>query len=330
MRAAVVDDLPSDGFRLATVSDLQPEAPDDLIVRVEACGICGTDLHNLDGLAYRPSAFPFVLGHEPVGVVVAAGSDATGWIGRRITMTLFTGCGTCQWCRVGDERLCPESRGVLGATTRWGGFAELLRVPAAQAIDVPACLGPAEVATLVDAGATAANAVRALERLPDAPVVVGGGPVGFFVAELLRALGRMPVIVQRSPARAAMLRGLGYEVADSLEGYSGFPDVILECSGDPAVVPWALRTLQPRGLLLAAAYGVVDSLDTAPIDRKELTVRGVRSGSRLDLIGVLDAAATGRIRFPPIETWPLGGINDAIAALRARRVPGKAVIRLDA
>lgn len=328
MRAAVVDEIPAERFRIADLADLTPQAPDDVVVRVGACGICGTDIHILDGLSYRPQSFPFVLGHEPVGTAVAAGQEALEWVGRRVTVTLFRGCGRCAWCRAGDERVCPELRDAIGALGHWGGFAELLMVSASQLVDVPAPLSSPEAAALVDAGATAANSVRVIDRIPEMPVVVGGGPVGFIVAELLRSDGRSPIIIQRGVARATVLQRLGYDVVTSIGEYTGAPDVVIDCTGDPTVLPWALGALRPRGLVVVAAYSVVAAMDTAPIARKELSIRGVRSGSRADLVQVLDAAASGRIRLPPLDLWTLPEIDDAIAALRTRRVAGKAIIQL--
>ena len=75
-----------------------------------------------------------------------------------------------------------------------------------------------------------------------------------------------------------------------------------------------------------AGYGPIERLELAPLARKELVIRGVRSGRREDLESIIALAAAGRVRLPPIDTWPLGAIDDAIAALRGRRVPGKAVI----
>ena len=299
MRAAVVDEIPALGIRITELPDLTPDAPDDVVLRIEACGICGTDLHILDGFSYRPATFPFVLGHEPVGVVVDAGRAARHWIGRRVTITLFAGCGACERCVVGDQRLCQQLRFAVGAIRHWGAFAELLVVPASQLVDVPAALSSAEVASLVDAGATAANAVRAIDRAVDRPVVVGGGPVGFFVAELLRHHGYQPVVVQRPGKRAEVLAGLGYLVVGTLDEGPAEPDVIVDCSGDGAVLPLALARIGARGLIVAAAYAVIPSLDTAPISRKELTFRGVRSGSRQDLVRMLDLAAS---RADPIPS----------------------------
>lgn len=327
MRAALVRTLPTSTLELEEVEEPQP-GPAEVLVEIEACGICGTDLHILAGESYRPE-LPFVLGHEPVGRVVAVGTvELEHWLGRRVTMTLFAGCGTCALCRAGDERLCAALRSVLGVSAAWGGFAERLRVAAAQVIEVPDGLGALEAAALVDAGATAANASRLLGQTPgdSAIAVVGGGPVGYLVAELLRLDGRSPVAVEPLTARRSLLEARGFAAVESTRSLDRPFDVVVDCSGADAVPPWALAALAPRGTLLVVGYATVPELDLAPVARKELALRGVRSGSRSDLERVLALTAAGDLRLPPIQTWPVGRINEAFAALRAGVVDGKAVI----
>jgi len=121
MIAAVLTELPATTLQ---VVDL-PEplvGPGQVLVRVHACGICGTDLHVMAGESYRPG-LPFVLGHEFVGTVVAAPGDAGDWLGRRVVPTLFMGCGSCPPCLAGDERLCELGARVIGVLGHSGGFA---------------------------------------------------------------------------------------------------------------------------------------------------------------------------------------------------------------
>ena len=114
MRAALVRSLPALELSLETVAAPRAIGPEDLVVRVTACGLCGTDLHILAGHSYQP-ALPFVLGHEPVGIVVEAGELAGDrWLGRRVTLTLFTGCGQCRECHRGQERICSNLRSITG------------------------------------------------------------------------------------------------------------------------------------------------------------------------------------------------------------------------
>ena len=330
MRAAVLRKLPTETLDVSEVETPSELAADELLIEVAACGICGTDVHILAGSSYRPE-LPFVTGHEPVGTVVAAGSAGlSDWLGRRVTQTLFTGCGECPTCRDGngDERLCPNLRAATGVLGQWGGFAEYLRVRAAQVVEAPKSLADDAVATLVDAGATALNAVRTvLARKRERVIVVGAGPVGFVIAEALRTEGLLPLVVEPNPRRRAAVAAAGHQTAASLEeAQEESPDCVVDGAGASQVPGWALSALGPRGLLVAVGYTIVPELDLAPIARKELSIRGVRSGSRADLSRALDLAARGAIRLPSVATWPLDRINEAFAALRAGRVEGKAVV----
>lgn len=337
MKAAVVHRLPTRTVEVGDVPSPELAEPDDVLVRVSCCGVCGTDLHILDGHSYR-MPLPFVLGHEPVGVVAEIGSAVDRrWLGRRVTVTLFDGdggrCALCREeavagpCQSGDERLCPQLRSVTGIQGAWGAFAEVVRVKARHLVEVPDALTDHQAATLVDGGATAFNAARrALEHEPRWPVVVGGGAVGMLVAEALEAAGRPAVVVEPSEIRRRALASLGHRVVADPAAVEQPVDCVVECSGSPAGPPWAVGRLAPRGVLVLAGYAVVPEMDFAPVARKELRIAGVRSGARRDLERVLEQAAAGRVRVPAVTRWPLGQINGALEALRLGEVPGKAVI----
>lgn len=337
MRAAVVRTLPSLQPELADIDTPDP-VPGELLVRVEACGICGTDLHILAGESYRPT-LPFVLGHEGVGAVVAAGSPGDEhWIGRRVTTTLFEGAGgDCDLCRAGngpclsgDERLCPTIRSVIGISQRNGAFADFVAVRASLAIPVPDSLASPQAAALVDAGATAVNTVEAAALGGTGRVVVvGAGPVGFFVAELLRRDGHELVVVEPQEGRRQAATALGHQAVATIDEVDPSP-LVIECSGAPDAIAPALDVLLPRGLLVLAGYSTVPHLDLAPIARKELSIRGVRSGSTSHLQRALTLAADGEIRVPALSLWPLEQMGEALAALRAGSVEGKAIITTQA
>jgi 2-desacetyl-2-hydroxyethyl bacteriochlorophyllide A dehydrogenase len=326
VRAAVVEELPAAALTVVEMDPPEP-APGDLVVRVEACGICGTDLHILEGSSYRPT-LPFVLGHEPVGRVVGAAEPAgREWLGRRVTLSLFEGCGRCRWCLAGDERLCPELRSVRGVVNAAGGFADLMTIPARQAVEVPDALSNVEAATLVDAGATAMNAADVIAAIgAGAVLVVGGGPVGLLLGEILRSRGAAAVVVEPRDERRALLASLGHRVVPTIEALDSPVPVVVDCAGMPAAVAPALELLEPRGTLVLVGYTRLDDFDAAPVARKELTLRGVRSGSKAHLETVLRLAAERAIRLPPATTWQIGDINEAFGALREGRVAGKAVV----
>ena len=326
MQAALARAIPTERLELATVKRPQVRADDDVLVRVEACGICGTDLHILEGGSYRPD-LPFVLGHEPVGIVVEAGDAAREWLDRRVTMTLFTGDGTCHLCREGDERLCPNLVSITGVLGVWGGYADYVLVHAAQLLAVPEALSPAATASLVDCGATAANAVRVTqERRPTRVLILGAGPIGFMAAEMLSLKGVPLQVVQSSPLRREAIARLEHEAVASIAEVDGRFDAVIDCTGAPGIMTAGLDVLVPRGIYVLAGYARVPEVDFAVVARKELTIRGTRSGRREDLQATLDLTASGQMRLPEISEWSLSQVNDALAALRAKEVPGKAVV----
>ena len=326
MAAAVLATLPATHLELATVPRPVAEANDDVVLRVEACGVCGTDLHILTGESYRPHT-PFILGHEPSGVVVDAGAGAREWLGKRAVITLFTGDGTCPQCLAGDERLCPNvvsSTGVFGAN---GAYADYVRVHARQLIEVPDSLSGPQAASLVDSGATAANSVRiALTRQPDQVLILGAGPIGFLAAEMLAAHGVARRVIEPSTLRRAALAALGHEVAASFEQVPGQADVVIDCTGAPAAVVPGVERVAPHGQYLLAGYSKVPDFDFAMVSRKEAEIRGVRSGRREDLEALIGLAASHCVRLPALSRWRLSQVNDALDALRGGQVAGKAII----
>jgi 2-desacetyl-2-hydroxyethyl bacteriochlorophyllide A dehydrogenase len=230
---------------------------------------------------------------------------------------------------LGDARLCAQPRSIVGVVDRPGAFATRVRLSARQLVELPSRLSSRQAAAVVDAGATAVNAARVAKGADlQSAVVVGAGPLGALVCELLRRDGVDPVVVERNIRRRRFMAARGYAVAPDVAIPAPTPCVI-DCSGAPGVPAEALGALQARGLLVVAGYAVAPELDFAPIARKELTIRGVRSGSIEDLAAILDLTATGAIATLPIQSWPLERINDAIAALRAGHVVGKAVIDIE-
>jgi 2-desacetyl-2-hydroxyethyl bacteriochlorophyllide A dehydrogenase len=326
MTAAVLRQLPATELAVQQVERPRLLRDDDVILAVGACGICGTDPHIMSGHSYRPE-LPFVLGHEPVGRVVEAGAAAQEWLGKRAVITLFTGCGHCDACAQGDERLCLNVVSDTGVFGVWGGYADYLLVHAAQLVAVPDTLSDPQAAALVDAGATAANAVRvALNRQPQRALIIGAGPIGLIAAEMLADQGVELQLVQRSKPRRDAATALGHQTLGSIDQADGHFEVVIDCTGFPDSFNPAIEKLSPRGELIQAGYAIVPQADFAELSHKEGVVRGIRSGSRKDLEQVIALTAAKRIRLPEITSWPLESINDALAALNAKQVPGKAVV----
>ena len=171
--------------------------PGDLLVRVKACGICGSDIHGFDGSSGRRIP-PLVMGHEAAGIVQAVGQNVRGFrVGDRVTFDSTVSCGSCHYCRKGSINLC-ENRQVLGVSCnefrRQGAFAELVTVPQNIAYPIPDSL-PFEHAAMIEAVSIAVHATNRTPRsIGGAVVVVGAGMIGLLCIQTLKIAGFSKII----------------------------------------------------------------------------------------------------------------------------------------
>jgi D-arabinose 1-dehydrogenase-like Zn-dependent alcohol dehydrogenase len=145
---------------------------------------------------------------------------------------------------------------------------------------------------------------------------------------MLHSAGTTVTVVEPLEGRRAVLEEYGHPVLRKIGQVAGPFDTVVDCAGAPLAVAPGLERVAPRGLFLVVGYSQVPALDLAIVARRELHIRGIRSGSRAHLEEALRLSAEGAIRLPPISAWPLDGVNDAIKALRDGLVPGKAVIQV--
>jgi len=258
-------------FSYEEVPDPKPGAV-EVVVKVEACGICGSDVHGMDGSTGRRIP-PIVMGHEAAGVIAALGPAVADWkTGERVTFDSTVYCGTCWHCRRGEINLC-DNRRVLGVSCneyrRDGAFAEYVAVPQHILYRLPEGIGFVQAA-MVEALSIAAHGVHRLSpRLGDSVLVVGTGIVGLLVVQVLKAAGcGLVVAVDVAPERLELARRLGADVGLD----PGREDVrvrLLELTGG-------------RGADAAVeAVGITPAIRTA--------VAGVRKGATLVLIGNLSS-----------------------------------------
>lgn len=240
----------------------------EVVLRVAACGICGSDVHGYDGSSGRRIP-PIVMGHEAAGVVDAVGSGVTRFrVGERVTFDSTVYCGACDFCRRGEVNLC-DRREVVGVSCgdyrRAGAFAELVVVPERIVYRLPDELGFAEAAML-EAVAVALHAVRLSEpETARTALVLGAGMIGLLTAQAARALGVQRVLVADiDESRLQMARELGF-------------DEVLNATGEALAAA-----------VMEATGGVGVDLALEAVGRDE-TVRAaidcVRKGGRVTLIG---------------------------------------------
>jgi threonine 3-dehydrogenase len=257
---------PAFGLELRDVA--QPELPGagEVIVEVQATGLCGTDLHIYEwtsGYEAMTKAMPVTLGHEFSGTIAAVGPGVQGMpIGALVAVRPSVVCGRCPACLAGNADACANRKGI--GVTRDGGLAKLVSVPGENCIVVPAGLD-ADVVALTEPMTVSAEAVNTGEvRKGDRVLVLGPGNIGQGAALFAREAGAAQVVVvgKDDALRLDVLRHMGFSdtvdlgertLADALASYltHGKFDVVVEATGVPAVVQQGLDVLRKRGILVA-------------------------------------------------------------------------------
>jgi 2-desacetyl-2-hydroxyethyl bacteriochlorophyllide A dehydrogenase len=319
----------------------RPEVgPDDVLVETHACGICRTDLHLQDGLAYVP-ALPHIPGHEPAGVVAEVGARVRDiQVGQRVVPHLFVTCGRCRNCRQGQDAQCTSLGGVLGVTL-WGAFAEYFVAPAKNLLTLPDGVSFEAGGLVSCAVITAVHAYRkARVGVGDVAVVLGAGGIGLLLVQLLKAAGARTVVVSRSQQsllRAAefgadlMLPATASDLAARLTEFTDgqAADCIFECVGSAATMRTAATLAREGGQIVVIGEEPESApIDTIEIAQRELSIIGSRNGSRQDAADALAMLAEGVLQVPIALRVPLEGINDALERLRAGQVHGRVVVTL--
>ena len=302
------------------VNDPAP-TPDQVVVKVRECGICGTDLHLVDG-ELGTDRFPLVPGHEFWGEIVETGS-ATGRhrVGDLVAVDPSLHCGRCARCRRGQGNMC-ENWGALGATAA-GGWADLVAVPHANLYPLGEDF-PFGAAALIEPVACAVRGLERLEPRADEPVAVfGAGTMGLVLTLLLTARGVGPVtVIDPNPARREFAEK--YTEATVLASHRDLPGPspwVIEATGNPLAFEQAIDSLGRAGHLLV--FGVANPAARAQVSphriyADELTIVG--SMAILRSFGpAVDAVARHADVLAPLVTrrLPLDRIDEALAAVRA-------------
>jgi propanol-preferring alcohol dehydrogenase len=334
MRAAVVTsfDQPLD------VKDVPIPEPGDgqVQVRIEASGLCHTDIHAARGDWPVKPIPPFVPGHEGVGIVTATGPGVTTHaVGDRVAVPwLGHACGTCEYCVSGWETLC-ESQLNTGYAVD-GGHAEFLVADARYVVAVPAGIDPAEAAPLTCAGVTTYKAVKVGGVSPgDRVAIFGIGGLGHLAQQYAQIFGGETIAVDVTEEKLALAKQLGAahtvnaattDPVAAIEALGG-ADVAVVLAASPKVLEQAHASLRRGGRLILVSLPK-DNAMSLPIFQtvlKGIRVIGSIVGTRADLAEVFRLHAAGRTRVF-YEPRPLAEINQAIEDVLASRVPARLVL----
>ena len=304
-------------YKHLEITDLPMPQPDpaDVVVRVAACGICGSDVHGYDGASGRRIP-PIVMGHEAAGVIAAIGAEVRGvGVGDRVTFDSTVYCGECDFCRRGEVNLC-DNRQVVGVSCgdyrRPGAFAEYVAVPSRILYRLPDELPFAEAAML-EAVSVALHGVRVSEMQGGETVlVIGAGMIGLLLLQAARAAGCSRVFVADiDPTRLALAKELG---ADETIEASGFElvqavmratdgrgvDVTLEAVGRNETVNGAIDCVRKGGTVtLVGNIAAEIQLPLQKVVTRQIRLQG-SCASAGEYPEAMELVATGKIKVGPL------------------------------
>ena len=333
MRAAVVPQL---GAPLEIQEIAVPDpGPGQVLVRVEASGLCHTDIHAARGDWPVQPVAPFIPGHEGVGIVARLGSGVTEHaIGDRVAMPwLGYACGSCRYCVTGMETLCQSQRN-MGYSVN-GAYAEYALAEARFAVPVPVGIDPMDAAPLTCAGVTTYKAVKVSgARTTDLVSVVGLGGLGHLAVQYAAIAGATVVGVDVQDDKLDVAKALGatytvnaaHEDAAAAIQRLGGADVAIALAVAPAAIRSAFDSLRPGGRLVLVSLPKAGVLELPVFETvlKGLSVIGSIVGTRQDLAEVFALHAAGRTRVIT-QTRRLDQVNESFDDVLAGRVTGRLV-----
>jgi 2-desacetyl-2-hydroxyethyl bacteriochlorophyllide A dehydrogenase len=307
MKAVLVDKPGS--LNVTTVDDPTP-GPREVVLQIDGCGICGTDIHLIDGeLPYQP--YPLIPGHEFAGTVVAAGSDVTEFAeGDRVAADPNIFCGECHYCSIGRDNLCVKYA-ALGVTQD-GACAEYLAVPVANCFRLPDDM-PLEFAPLIEPLSCVVHGFDLLPgRVGEHYLIYGAGTMGLMNAQVAGQAGAASVsVIDLNEDRLAVAKQLGVDAvatnADELDRPEGW-EVVIDATGVVPAIEDGIKRVRPGGtfqMFGVAAADAVAKVSPFQIYKNEITIVGSMAvlhsfGRAVDLMakGVVDAETIISHRYP--------------------------------
>lgn len=309
----------------------------EVLVKVEASGLCSTDLHLLDG-RQDLGRLPRIPGHESAGVVAEVGPGVLSWTGRqRVVVVIDVGCGHCRHCLTGQTQRCPELERI--GFERDGGHAEYVVVPAGNLIELPdslsfedACILPDATAcmyhSLVSQGGIAAN---------QKVLILGAGGLGIHGVQIARLVGAEVAATSRRAHRLEAVARYGglpidtsrqnlAEVVNEFSGGEGL-DLVADCVGTQTSISQGFSLLRPGGKLLVIAYlDDAFSIPSMPLFSQEKKIIGCRGTNRRELQEVVELVGRGRIQSVIGAGFPLKDFLQAAETLTRGDTVGRIVI----
>jgi len=326
----------SNPLKLTEIDRHEIQKPNEILIKIEACGVCHSQLHGIEGDWKElgiPPTLPTVPGHEVVGVVEGIGNGVIKFkIGDRVGITPLMGaCMNCQYCNDGKEYLC-EKMEVTGESLK-GGYAEYITVSEDFATKVPESMKSEYAAPLFCAGITAYKAVKAAEPKKNKKVAIFGiGGVGHMAIQFAKIEGCEVSGISRKEKHLDVAKKLGADnvfayssdqerfLSELIENYGLFDAAIVFAPVDE-VTDTAIKSVKKGGTIIIATVGKIPNF----LAFEEKTVRGTLIGSRKDMQDVIDISAKHNIQVVT-ETFPLKEANIVLQKLKNSEIEARAVL----
>jgi alcohol dehydrogenase, propanol-preferring len=333
MKAAILREFKT-ALSIEEVDRPEPGA-EEVLIELEACGVCHSDLHVADGDWPQFAGIvkkPLILGHEIAGRVVKKGAEVRELqVGDRVGVAwLHWSCGDCEYCREGNENLCTRQK-ITGVTVD-GGYAEYVKAPASHALRIPDNITSVEAAPLFCAGVTVYRALKKASISPGQRLAIFGiGGLGHLAIQIGRALGAEILAIDVSDEKLALAESLGAKttlnasssnVVKMLRGMGG-AHVVLVTSAAKAAYETAFSCVRPTGTLLVVGLPA-EPICFPPIlmAAGEVRIQASAVGTRQNLKDILAMAAAGQVRCST-AAFPLARANEVLDRLRKGQVSGR-------
>ena len=339
MRAMVLSELgpiETNPLKLTEIDRHEIQRPNELLIKIEACGVCHSQLHGIEGdwkdLGIPPM-LPTVPGHEVVGKVVEIGKNVTKFkVGDRAGISpLLESCMKCQYCKEGNEHLC-ESMQVLGESLK-GGYAEYVTVTEDFATKIPETMRPEYAAPLFCAGVTAYKAVKASEPSKNKKIgIFGIGGVGHMAVQFAILEGADVIAISRNKKHLEVAKKLGVSITitynqdqekflQELKEKVGLLDAAIVFAPADIVTDTAIKAIKKGGLVVIGTIGKISNF----VAFEEKTIRGTLIGSRNDMKEVIRIADEKNIKVFS-EVYRLEQANEVLAKLKTSEIEARAVL----
>jgi len=339
MKAMVLSKLgpiETNPLKLTEIDRHEIQRPNELLIKIEACGVCHSQLHGIEGdwkdLGIPPM-LPTIPGHEVVGKVVEIGKNVTKFnVGDKAGISpLLESCMKCQYCKEGNEHLC-ESIQILGESLK-GGYAEYVTVIEDFATKIPEKMRPEYAAPLFCAGLTAYKAVKASEPFKNKKIgIFGIGGVGHMAIQFAILEGMKVIAISRNKKHLELAKKLGASIAitfnedqekflDDLKEKVGLLDAAIVFAPADIVTNTAIKSIKKGGLVVIATIGEISNF----VAFEEKTIRGTVIGSRNDMKEVIRIANEKNLKVFS-EIYQLEQANEVLTKLKSSEIEARAVL----